>query len=232
MFSNFTNPYYWMMLLYSIPAVLLALSVHEAAHAYAAYKCGDPTARNLGRMTMDPLKHLDPIGTICLLLFRFGWAKPVPINSRNFKHPRRDNIWVSLSGIIANFIMSFIAYAIFHIVVFGLNIQNEIFINIIWNIIILNITLGIFNLIPIPPLDGFQFLSSFLPYKAQGVINVLQRYGFIILLILILTGITGMILGAFSSWLMGCYTQLFNTFMPMTKPAVEGFYKALLFSGF
>lgn len=213
MFSDFLNPNYWMMLLYSIPAVLLALSVHEYAHAYAAYKCGDSTARNLGRMTLDPVKHLDPLGTICLLLFRFGWAKPVPVNSRNFKHARRDNVIVSLSGIIANFIMSFVAFAIFFIVYYLLGFQNEIFKNIMGPVITLNITLGIFNILPIPPLDGFQFLNSFLPYKASGVINVLQRYGFIILLILILTGVTGLILGAFTEWLIGAYYSFFGLFL-------------------
>ncbi len=215
MFSYFADPNYWMGLLYSIPAVLLALSVHEAAHAYAAYKCGDPTARNLGRMTMDPLKHLDPIGTICLLLFHFGWAKPVPVNSRNFKHPRRDNVLVSLSGIIANMILSFVAYAIFHIVSYGFGFQNVIFQNIMSYIILLNITLAVFNILPIPPLDGFQVLSSFLPYKAQGVVNVLQRYGFIILLILIVTGVTGLILGTFSDWLILNYMRFFNLFIPI-----------------
>ncbi|WP_066648158.1 site-2 protease family protein [Christensenella timonensis] len=215
MFSYFADPNYWMGLLYSIPAVLLALSVHEAAHAYAAYKCGDPTARNLGRMTMDPLKHLDPIGTICLLLFHFGWAKPVPVNSRNFKHPRRDNVLVSLSGIIANMILSFVAYAIFHIVSYGFGFRNVIFQNIMSYIILLNITLAVFNILPIPPLDGFQVLSSFLPYKAQGVVNVLQRYGFIILLILIVTGVTGLILGTFSDWLILNYMRFFNLFIPI-----------------
>lgn len=213
-FSNFTNPEYWMGLLYSIPAVLLALSIHEYAHAYAAYKCGDSTARNLGRMTLDPIKHLDPIGTICLLLFRFGWAKPVPVNSRNFKHARRDNVIVSLSGIIANFIMSFIAFAIYFIVFYKIGFQNEIFVNIMFPIITLNITLGIFNILPIPPLDGFQFLNSFLPYKAAGVINVLQRYGFIILLVLIFTGVTSMILGTFTNWLIfDVYGSFFSLFL-------------------
>lgn len=213
-YSSFTDPNYWMGLLYSIPAVLLALSIHEYAHAYAAYKCGDPTARNLGRMTLDPVKHLDPIGTICLLLFRFGWAKPVPVNSRNFKHPKKDNVLVSLSGIIANFIMSFIAFAIFFLVYYKLGFSNEIFANIMMPIVILNITLGIFNLLPIPPLDGFQVLNSFLPHKASGVINVLYRYGFIILLILILTNVTSMILGTFTNWLIyDVYAPFFGLFL-------------------
>ncbi|MEA4852702.1 MAG: site-2 protease family protein [Christensenella sp.] len=213
MFSYFSDPNYWMGLLYSIPAVLLALSVHEYAHAYAAYKCGDPTARNLGRMTLDPVKHLDPLGTICLLFFRFGWAKPVPINSRNFKHPRKDNVIVSLSGVIANFILSFVAYGIlFFCLQFGLN--NEIFVNIVYPIITLNITLGIFNLIPIPPLDGFQLVSSLFIHKASKVVNVLYRYGFIILLLLIVFGFTSWLLGGFTTWLMNVYGSFFSLFVP------------------
>ena len=222
-FSNFANPNYWMALLYSIPAVLLALSIHEYAHAYAAYKCGDSTARNLGRMTLDPVKHLDPVGLICLLLFRFGWAKPVPINSRNFKHPKRDNIIVSLSGIIANFITSFIVAAILFISM-ALGFINEIYIHIMVPIMVLSITLGIFNLIPIPPLDGFQFLSSFLPYKATKVLNVLYRYGFIILLIVIITGFTVWLLGSFTIWLINVYDSFFSLFVPQMKGMLLGSY--------
>lgn len=209
-----------MGLLYSIPAVLLALSIHEYAHAYSAYRCGDPTARNLGRMSLDPVKHLDPIGLICLLLFRFGWAKPVPINSRNFKHPRKDNIIVSLSGIIANFILSFISAAILFVAL-GLGFVNEIFIHIMVPVITLNITLGIFNLIPIPPLDGFQFLNSFLTRKATAVINVLYRYGFIILLVLIISGFTGWLLGNFTIWLIGVYDSFFSLFAPGMKGILQ-----------
>ena len=209
-----------MGLLYSIPAVLLALSIHEYAHAYSAYRCGDPTARNLGRMSLDPVKHLDPIGLICLLLFRFGWAKPVPINSRNFKHPRKDNIIVSLSGIIANFILSFISAAILFVAL-GLGFVNEIFIHIMVPVITLNITLGIFNLIPIPPLDGFQFLNSFLTRKATAVINVLYRDGFISLLVLIISGFTGWLLGNFTIWLIGVYDSFFSLFAPGMKGILQ-----------
>ncbi len=226
-FSNFSSPYYWLGLLYSIPAVLLALSVHEYSHAYAAYKCGDPTARNLGRMTMDPTKHLDVIGTICLLLFRFGWAKPVPINSRNFKHPRRDNVIVSLSGIIANFILSFIAAGILFFSI-AAGASNTIFINIMIPVIALNITLGIFNLIPIPPLDGFQLVNSLLTRKAAKVTAVLYRYGFLILLALILFGFTGWLLGNFTYWLIGTYDSFFSLFVPQMQGVLRYVYATFL----
>ena len=169
------------------------------------------------------MKHLDPVGLICLLLFRFGWAKPVPINSRNFKHPKRDNIIVSLSGIIANFITSFIVAAILFISM-ALGFINEKYIHIMVPIMVLSITLGIFNLIPIPPLDGFQFLSSFLPYKATKVLNVLYRYGFIILLILIITGFTGWLLGSFTIWLINVYDSFFSLFVPQMKGMLLGSY--------
>ncbi len=218
------------MVLYSLPAVLLALSVHEAAHAFSAYKCGDPTARNLGRMTLDPTKHLDLVGTICLILFRFGWAKPVPINSRNFKHPRRDDIIVSLSGIIANFILSFIVAAILF-ACFGLGFFNDIFIRIMIPIMSLNITLGIFNILPIPPLDGFQLISNTVARKNFKVLSVLNRYGFIIILVLLLTGVIGYVL----SFLMNCiivgYDSFFSLFAPNMKGILIGAYN-FAYSGF
>ena len=117
---------YLISLLYSIPAVLIALCFHEYAHAWMANKLGDPTAKNMGRMTIDPTKHLDLIGTICMLLFRFGWAKPVPINPRNFKKPKRDEILVSVSGVAMNLLVAFVAYGIYFAARYN-GLQNEIF---------------------------------------------------------------------------------------------------------
>ncbi len=213
-FYNFSDPNFWLGLLYSIPAILLALSVHECAHAYAAYKCGDPTARNLGRMTLSPIKHLDLVGTICLLFFGFGWAKPVPINSRNFKHGKRDNVIVSLSGIIANFIVAFVATGIL-ILALALGFVNVIFIGIMTPIITINVALGIFNLLPIPPLDGFQLISTFLSRKAHKAISFLYRYGFLILIILIITGVTSTVLGTLSNFIIGGYFSFYGLFVPV-----------------
>jgi Zn-dependent protease len=211
-FSQWGNPEYWLSVLYSLPAVLLALSFHECAHAYAAYKCGDPTARNLGRLTLDPTKHLDLWGTVCLIFFRFGWAKPVPISPRNFKHARRDHVIVSLAGIIANFILSFIAYAVFFIVFYGFGLQSEVFYYIMYYIILLNITLGIFNVLPIPPLDGFQLLTSALVRRPSKAVAWLNRYGFIILIVLLISGALSSILQGFSSWLLSVYGSFFGLF--------------------
>ena len=210
MFNQFSNPQYWLSLLYSIPAVLLALSFHEYAHAWAAYRCGDPTARNLGRMSFDPLKHLDPVGTICLLFFRFGWARPVPINPRNFRRPRRDEILVSLAGIIMNFILSFIAYGVLDVVVRVFRWNNVVFENIMWPIITLNITLGIFNLIPIPPLDGFHVVEAVFPNQARRFGMAVGRYGMVILVLLLVSGVVGWVLNGFTNWLLSVYAAFWS----------------------
>lgn len=160
-----------------IPIVLLSLTVHEVAHGYAAYKLGDPTARNFGRLSLNPLKHLDPIGAICMVLFRFGWAKPVPINTRYFKKPKRDMAISALAGPVSNLLMAFITFIVSaYIVRFG---SHGGFFDIytasgkIWyivylffyNFFLLNISLAVFNLLPIPPLDGSRILYVILPDK-------------------------------------------------------------------
>lgn len=211
MFNQFANPQYWLSLLYSVPAVLIALSFHEYAHAWAAYKCGDLTARSDGRMSLDPLRHLDPVGTICLLLFRFGWAKPVPINPRSFRHPRRDEIFVSLAGVIMNFILSFIAYGIVLLVTAFW--KNEIFMNIMYPVVTLNITLGIFNLIPIPPLDGFHVVEALFPRGAYKVQQVIGRYGMVILVVLLFSGVIGWMLNGFTNWLLSVYYAFWSLFV-------------------
>ncbi len=168
-----------------IPIVLLSLSVHEVAHGYAAYKLGDPTARNLGRLSLNPLKHLDPIGAICMLLFRFGWAKPVPINTRYFKKPKRDMALSALAGPLSNLIMAFIAYIISRYILYfggnGGNLGVDSYFSLIplteagkilyvlylffETFFVLNISLAVFNLLPIPPLDGSRILFVLLPDK-------------------------------------------------------------------
>ena len=158
MFSRFAqlfqNP---LQLLYTLPAIIIGLTVHEWAHAYAAYRLGDPTARNLGRMTINPLAHIDLIGFAMLLLVGFGWAKPVPVNPRNFKNYKRDDIFGS--------------------------------------IITINLALGIFNLIPIYPLDGSHVLESLLVRKIPRFFMFLRQYGQWILLALLLLGIVSTVLG-------------------------------------
>ncbi len=174
-------------LLISIPAVLLCLSVHEAAHGFAANALGDPTAKNAGRLTLDPIHHLDPIGTICLLLFHVGWAKPVPVDVRYFKKPRRDIALVSLAGPLSNFLLALIALFLQRIFMSG---SSTILLAIglfCYSTAVMSIGLGVFNLIPVPPLDGSKILFSFLPYQAELKFARYQQYiqfGMLILLFL------------------------------------------------
>ncbi|MBR3136410.1 MAG: site-2 protease family protein [Clostridia bacterium] len=181
-----------LQLLYMLPALMLGLTLHEWGHAYAAFRCGDPTARNLGRMSLNPLDHFDILGTLCLLFLGFGWAKPVPVNPRNFKHFRRDDIIVSLAGVTMNLVQVVVFSALFILLVRRNNALffNDAFYSIFLNLIGINTTLIIFNLLPIPPLDGSHVAESLLarhvPYK---VFAFLRQYGRYILLALLWLGI-------------------------------------------
>ena len=163
-------------------AVLVAIIPHEMAHGFAAYLCGDETAKNDGRLSLNPLHHLDPIGTICLIFFKFGWAKPVMINPNNFRDRKNGTFFVAIAGVLTNFILAIISVIILkHI---HLNeFMQELLLNIFW----FNIILGVFNLIPIPPLDGSKILFSFLPLKYEYYLIKYERYGYIILLLLIMS---------------------------------------------
>ena len=161
----------------------LVISVHEASHAYFANRLGDPTARLLGRMTLNPAAHVDPIGTIIVPLvlfifggFVFGWAKPTPINPLNFAHPRRDSAIVAFAGPASNFTLAILFSIIFRVFP----------IDILLIIISINLILGIFNLIPIPPLDGYKVLLGIVPKEIALRLAVLENYGPIILIVFLL----------------------------------------------
>jgi Zn-dependent protease len=189
----FQNP---LQLLYVLPAIIIGLTVHEFAHAYAAYRLGDPTARNLGRMTLNPLAHIDPIGFLMLLVVGFGWAKPVPVNPRNFKHFKRDDIIVSLAGIFTNLLTAFLFSFVYvaGVLKWGLG-TNEAFTSIFGSFITINLALAIFNLIPISPLDGSHVLEALLIRKFPRFFMFLRQYGQWILLALLIFGAFSTILG-------------------------------------
>lgn len=191
MFSSYLNSQI-IQLLVSIPAVLLCLSVHEACHGYMAYALGDPTAKHAGRLTFDPIRHLDPIGTICLLFFHVGWAKPVPVNPSNFKHPRRDIALVSLAGPMSNFLLALIALFLYYPLRLA---ESSIVMTIalmLYMVAVISIGLGVFNLIPVPPLDGSKILLSFLPRKYEWKFAQYQQFIQFGLLVLLVFGILNM----------------------------------------
>ncbi len=177
-------------LIVQLPAFLFALTVHEFSHGYMAYLCGDSTAKYQGRLTLNPLKHLDPLGTLAIIFMPFGWAKPVPIDPRNFRNPQIDMIKVAAAGPISNIatmIVSFILLAVL-IKSFG-NIHAgsslEPIVMMLMYSVLINAILAVFNMIPVPPLDGSKVLMGFLPPKYARKIAKLEGMGFIILLILL-----------------------------------------------
>ncbi|MCL2010515.1 MAG: site-2 protease family protein [Synergistaceae bacterium] len=180
--------------LLTIPAVLWAISFHEFCHAYAAKMVGDPTAERHGRLTLSPLAHFDLVGTLLLLFAGFGWAKPVPINTRYFRNPQRDMVLVSLAGIAGNILTAAVCVLIFRFLggfIFELTGRPGII--VIQRMLLINLGLASFNLIPIPPLDGSKVLYAFLPFGALRHYYWLERYGMFILIALLVTGIIDLI---------------------------------------
>lgn len=175
---------YLQSIIYTVPAILLAISCHEFAHAYVSYKLGDPTPKTEGRLTLNPLTHLDLWGTLCLVLFRMGWAKPVRINTSYYKDKKKATILVSLAGPMMNYLLAFIGmllYGIFYKAQSGFGIW-------FYYLAIINIGLGTFNLIPLPPLDGSNVLLELLP-KAKYIYYKIRPYAMPILFICLYTGI-------------------------------------------
>jgi Zn-dependent protease len=177
--------------------LVVSLSFHEAAHAWAADRLGDPTARKLGRLTMNPLAHIDLFGTVVFPLvalttagFFFGWAKPVPVDVRNLKAPRRDFALVALAGPVSNLVLAFVAAAVLSLAfgstgAVGLGSIEGV---LTW-MVLLNVILAVFNMIPIPPLDGGNVLAGFVPEPVARMIDALRPWGFVILFALLYTGV-------------------------------------------
>lgn len=196
-------------------ASVLAIVVHELSHGFSAYLMGDTTAKNDGRLSLNPLKHIDPIGAICLVLFHFGWAKPVPVNPYLFKNRKWGMIFVSASGPISNLLLAFIAIIVFtlsnDVFLIGGTIQttSELsMLDIFWILFAqINLGLFVFNLIPIPPLDGSKILAQFLPPKPRYTYLAFERYGGLVLFIAVYFLHIG---NALSSVIEFLFYQLFN----------------------
>ncbi|MBS76040.1 site-2 protease family protein [Variovorax sp.] len=185
------------VLIYALP-VIFAITVHEAAHGYVARYLGDNTAAVMGRVTLNPMKHIDPIGTILMPLmlyfatsgaFLFGYAKPVPVNFGRLRHPKRDMIWVALAGPASNFIQA-ILWAVVWAVLIGVGVQEPFFIKMAQGGVLVNLVMWAFNLFPLPPLDGGRVLAGLLPNgPAQNFLARIEPYGFFIVMALVLAGI-------------------------------------------
>lgn len=186
--------------------VLLAITLHEAAHAYVANLCGDTTAKMLGRLSLNPIRHIDPIGTLLIPIaigllthfsFVFGYAKPVPINWSQLRHPRRDMIWVTLAGPVSNILMAILWGGCFKI---ATNLHPETSMPALFLLMsaragmIINLVLAALNLLPIPPLDGSRVISSLLPPRKAIIYEKIEPYGFVILILLMFTGVLNRIL--------------------------------------
>ncbi len=182
--------------LYTLPALLISLAIHEFSHAYTAYKLGDKSQKALGRLTLHPFAHIDIFGFISIALFGFGWGRPVMVDDRNFKNKARDNMLVALAGPLSNLILAVVFTLILKVlVVTGAlnNLSGNAVVQSLITMFVLsvqfNVVFGIFNLIPIPPFDGSKVLLYFLPNKAKNFMYMLERYSFYIIIIFFVTGI-------------------------------------------
>jgi len=176
-------------LLKTISAILIGLTVHELSHSYVALLLGDDTPKRLGRLTLNPIKHIDPIGFILLLIAGFGWAKPVSINRENLKHPRRDDILISLAGPVSNLLFAILLVILLKVVILVVPFRSASTFDLIFSVFIsflaINIVLAIFNLLPIPPLDGSHLISNLLSLKSYSISATYFKYGSIALIVIV-----------------------------------------------
>lgn len=217
MFENL--PIIQKIIVWAIPAIF-AITVHEVAHGWVAYRLGDKTARMLGRLTLNPVKHIDPVGTLLipavLLIFSnfiFGWAKPVPITTENFKNPRRDMAFVAIAGPFSNLIMALIWAVILKLALFSLGSAPWVAMPLIYMGqagIIINLVLMILNILPIPPLDGSRVLYAIIPAKYAYQFSRIEHYGFIIIILLLITGVLGYIIGPIFQIFMSAILGIFQ----------------------
>ena len=183
----------WQSLVAGLPGLIIALVIHEYAHARVAVAMGDFTPKMMGRLTLNPKAHIDPIGLLMLFLVRFGWAKPVTINPRNFRDPKKGDILVSLAGPAANLLTAFVALVVW-LVLLKMGYGRSTGVTMVFQLMVIyNINFAIFNMIPLPPLDGSHILKYFLPSDLAYKYVQLERYSFLILIVLIWTPILHLI---------------------------------------
>ncbi len=184
--------------IYAIP-VLFAITVHEAAHGYAARHFGDNTAAMMGRITLNPVKHIDPVGTIAMPLllyfatsgaFLFGYAKPVPVNFGRLRNPKRDMVWVALAGPGANLAQA-IGWTLGLYLMFAVGLDERFFLDMCRAGVLVNLVMFAFNLFPLPPLDGGRILVGLLPYRQAELVSRLEPWGFFIVMALVISGVVG-----------------------------------------
>lgn len=206
---------------YIIITLMAAFTLHEFAHAYVAYKFGDDTAARQGRLTLNPLKHLDPFGTILILIAGFGWAKPVPVNRFFFKNPRVAGVLVSLAGPLSNLLLVILAYAtLYGMIAAGLGPSLPAAVFDFLNIFItMNAVLFIFNLLPLPPLDGYRIIEDLVPAGVRAKMTQYEQYGALIFLILVLTPLDAYTI-----------SPVFDTLLPGLLDSIDTFFAKLFLS--
>jgi Zn-dependent protease len=179
-------------LLLIAPPILFALTFHEYAHAYVANKYGDDTAKQSGRLTLNPLAHLDPLGTIMIFIVQFGWAKPVPVNPYRLRNPKKDMLWISAAGPFMNMVLALISGILLRLIFAVAGAPDQYFIIVLIKMVFIsvkiNLALAIFNILPIAPLDGSKILFGLLPAKHENKVYYLERYGPFVLIGLIIFG--------------------------------------------
>ena len=200
-----------MYLLFYVFCILFSLIIHECAHGWVALKCGDPTAKWMGRLTLDPRKHLDPIGTLCMLFMRIGWAKPVPVNPNNFRNYRRDYILVSFAGIAVNTLIFLITTFFAALIAQYARAQWLVYVYELMLILgQMNLCLAVFNLLPVPPLDGFRLLDQ-LVFK--GSLNMSRRMMQYIQIGFLLVCVSGLLNGLLSTVISTVYNGVYRFFL-------------------